>query len=37
MGSYDLGGVSVNYSTNARRGWGGTELVIFGRDGKLIR
>ena len=37
LGAYDLGGASVNYSAQERRGWGGVELVIFGRDGKLIR
>ena len=37
LGTYDLGGPSVSYSAQARRGWGGVELVIFGRDGKLIR
>ena len=37
LGTYDLGGPSVLYSSQAKRGWGGVELVIFGRDGKLIR
>jgi hypothetical protein len=37
LGDYDLGGYSVSYSAGTKRGWGGTELVIVGRDGKLIR
>jgi len=37
LGSYDLGGATVSYSADGRRGWGGTELVIIGRDGKLMR
>ena len=37
LGTFDLGGASVSYSAQERRGWGGVELVIFGREGKLIR
>jgi branched-chain amino acid transport system substrate-binding protein len=37
LGTYDLGGASVSYTPDARRGWGGTELVIISRDGKLLR
>ncbi len=37
LGSVDLGGPIINYSDSKRMGWGQIELVIFGRDGKLIR
>lgn len=37
LGSYDLGGATVSYTPEARRGWGGTELVIISREGKLLR
>lgn len=37
LGNYDLGGPRVSYGSQARSGWGGVELVIFGRDGKLVR
>lgn len=37
MGNVDLGGPTISYSEDKRKGWGQIELVIFGRDGKLIR
>jgi branched-chain amino acid transport system substrate-binding protein len=37
MGEYNLGGVYVDYSAKARRGWGGTDLSIIGPQGKLMR
>lgn len=35
MGDYNMGGVSVNYSSQARKGWGGVELTIIGSNGNL--
>ena len=35
MGEIDLGGVSVNYSDKARLGWGGVDLTIIDRVGRL--
>lgn len=35
MGEVDLGGVSVNYSAKARLGWGGVDLTIIDRNGRL--
>jgi len=37
MGEFDLGGVSVNYSSKARVGWRGVDLTIIGSTGKLVR
>jgi len=37
MGEYDLGGVSVNYSSKGRVGWRGIDLTIIGSGGKLVR
>jgi branched-chain amino acid transport system substrate-binding protein len=37
LGTLDLGGYTVSYSPKARRGWGGIELVIIGRGGKVFR
>lgn len=37
MGELDLGGVYVNYSAKGRIGWGGIDLTIISRDGKLLR
>ena len=37
LGSVDLGGPRIKYDERGRNGWGGVELVIFGRDGKLVR
>ncbi|HEX4328263.1 MAG TPA: ABC transporter substrate-binding protein [Burkholderiales bacterium] len=36
MGEYNLGGVYVNYSPSARRGWGGTDPSVIGPGGKLL-
>ena len=35
LGEYDLGGLYVNYTPQARRGWGGVELTIINADGNL--
>lgn len=35
LGSYDLGGINVNYGPNGRKGWGAVELTIIGADGQL--
>jgi branched-chain amino acid transport system substrate-binding protein len=35
LGEYDLGGVSVNYSPQARKGWGGVDLTIISSSGSL--
>jgi branched-chain amino acid transport system substrate-binding protein len=35
LGEYDLGGLYVNYSPSARKGWGGVELTIINADGNL--
>jgi ABC-type branched-subunit amino acid transport system substrate-binding protein len=35
FGTYDLGGISVNYDANGRQGWGGVELTIIGSEGQL--
>jgi ABC-type branched-subunit amino acid transport system substrate-binding protein len=35
LGEVDLGGVSVSYSDSARRGWGGVDLTIIDRNGRL--
>jgi ABC-type branched-subunit amino acid transport system substrate-binding protein len=37
MGEFDLGGVYVNYSSKARRGWGTVDLTVIGPKGKLLR
>jgi ABC-type branched-subunit amino acid transport system substrate-binding protein len=37
MGEFDLGGVYVNYSSKARRGWGTVDLTVIGPNGKLLR
>ena len=37
MGEFDLGGVYVNYSSQARSGWGGVDLTIIGANGRLLR
>lgn len=37
IGRFDLGGPIISYSKDNRRGWGGTDLVIINRDGKLVR
>ena len=37
MGEFDLGGVYVNYSRKARRGWGTVDLTVIGPNGKLLR
>src|SRR6266853_1553608 len=37
MGEFDLGGVYVNYSPKARRGWGTVDLTVIGPSGKLLR
>ncbi len=37
LGEYDLGGVFVNYSKTARKGWGSTELTIVTASGTLAR
>ncbi len=36
-GDFDLGGVYVNYSPKARRGWGTVDLTVIGPSGKLLR
>jgi ABC-type branched-subunit amino acid transport system substrate-binding protein len=36
MGEYNLGGVYVNYSPTARKGWGGTDPSVIGPNGKLL-
>jgi branched-chain amino acid transport system substrate-binding protein len=35
MGEVDLGGVSVNYNAKQRLGWGGVDLTIIDRNGRL--
>lgn len=35
MGEYNLGGLYVNYTPQARKGWGGVELTIINADGNL--
>lgn len=35
FGSYDLGGITVNYGPQGRQGWGGVELTIVGPEGQL--
>jgi ABC-type branched-subunit amino acid transport system substrate-binding protein len=37
MGEVDLGGVYVNYSSQARKGWGLVDLTVIGPAGKLLR
>jgi ABC-type branched-subunit amino acid transport system substrate-binding protein len=37
MGEVNLGGVYVDYSAKARRGWGGVDLTVIGAKGKLLR
>jgi len=37
MGELDLGGVYVNYSPKARRGWGLIDLTVIGPGGTLLR
>jgi ABC-type branched-subunit amino acid transport system substrate-binding protein len=37
MGEHNLGGVYVNYTSQARDGWGGVDLTIVGNQGKLLR
>ncbi len=37
MGPYDLGGVFVDYSPRARKGWGTVDLTVIGPNGKLLR
>lgn len=37
FGEYDLGGIYVDYTPKARRGWGGVDLTIIGPNGKLLR
>jgi len=37
FGSYDLGGVGVNYGKAARQGWNSVDLTIIGANGKLLR
>jgi ABC-type branched-subunit amino acid transport system substrate-binding protein len=37
MGELNLGGVYVNYSTQARKGWGTVDLTVIGPGGKLLR
>lgn len=35
LGEYNLGGLSVNYSAQTRKGWGGVELTIINASGNL--
>lgn len=35
LGEYNLGGISVNYTPQARKGWGGVELTIISASGNL--
>jgi branched-chain amino acid transport system substrate-binding protein len=35
LGEYNLGGLYVNYTPQARTGWGGVELTIINADGNL--
>ncbi|ABM37003.1 amino acid/amide ABC transporter substrate-binding protein, HAAT family [Polaromonas naphthalenivorans CJ2] len=35
MQEYNLGGISVNYSAQARKGWGGVDLTIISATGNL--
>jgi ABC-type branched-subunit amino acid transport system substrate-binding protein len=35
LGEYDLGGLWVKYTPQARKGWGGVELTIINADGNL--
>lgn len=35
MGEYNMGGISVNYGSQARKGWGGVDLTIIGSNGNL--
>ena len=35
MGEYNLGGISVNYTPQARKGWGGVDLTIINASGNL--
>ena len=35
MQEYNLGGISVNYSAQARKGWGGVDLTIISASGNL--
>jgi branched-chain amino acid transport system substrate-binding protein len=37
MGELNLGGVFVNYSPKARKGWGTIDLTVIGPGGKLLR
>lgn len=37
MGELDLGGVTVDYSANARHGWRGVDMTIIGSNGRLYR
>jgi ABC-type branched-subunit amino acid transport system substrate-binding protein len=37
MGEYDLGGVFVDYTPQARNGWGKVDLTVIGPSGKLLR
>jgi branched-chain amino acid transport system substrate-binding protein len=37
MGELNLGGVFVNYSPKARKGWGTIDLTVIGPAGKLLR
>jgi ABC-type branched-subunit amino acid transport system substrate-binding protein len=37
MGEYNLGGIYVDYSAKARRGWGSVDLTVIGPKGKLLR
>lgn len=35
MAEYNLGGISVNYTAQARKGWGGVDLTIINASGNL--
>lgn len=37
LGEVDLGGITVNYSDKARRGWEGVDLTIISQNGSLQR
>jgi branched-chain amino acid transport system substrate-binding protein len=37
MGELNLGGVYVNYTPQARKGWGTVDLTVIGPGGKLLR
>jgi len=37
MGELNLGGVYVNYNSQARKGWGTVDLTVIGPGGKLLR